>query len=915
MPLRLHSIDRQFAHFCRTGDAEALGRVFDAAAAELLHVAAWLSGNRADAEDLLQRTFLTAIEDRAAFANERRVVPWLMVILTNHARNLRRERVRRAALPARPEPTADPIAAANDAEFAAWLSSAHAAIGAPYAEVLALHLEQGLNAKEIAARLRRPGGTVRTQLIRGLERLRQRLPEGFVAALLPPRPEPAAFAAIKATLLDAVRHNALVSAASAPAAAALASGGMMMSKKLLFLVPATLLMLLGVSLQQGWFDATATTSPPAVAVEASVPPPKEPVAPLGTAVETPSRTEAPATAAAAAEPGFGSLEVVVRWQHDRSPAAGVGVWTTVGNATWLRRDGVTDASGTCRLPHLSPARWRVGCSHADTVVEVDVVPQTCPPVELTAGRQATVRGTVVDDVGTPVADARVWIADGRGPDDRQFEIARSDARGWFEVPVRGWQLVGARKPGHAPALAMAIDAAKGDREIALRLRGTAAIVRGTVRDPDGKAIAWARVAVGPNLQLHGVGGPFSDLVQAYGSQVLTGSDGAFAFVDVMPEQACLSVWAAGFAPHLQVVSPVAGQHAEVDVQMQHGAVVAGTVRDAANQPCAGARISVDRYARSLWLSHGGAWVRSDSAGRFELRDLPAGPVFLLARDDAGTNLAKTELELVAGQRTEWNPMLGGGSTISGIVLRPDGTPFANVPVHALAGMACTPVHQGTTDAGGRFLLKNVGAEPVTVDVGDLRHEPLKSIEGVAPGTVDLEIRVTHADLPNARIRGRLVDESGSPVAATVGVPAYRGMTRIRDVATDDTGAFEIGPMRSGRRELEIRTKDRGALLRDPVELRPDQVADLGTITVPRPGSATFACFDEQGAPLANCTVWVFENGKAGRAVGGAKISNGQGRIDALPPGRWRVVTNRRGLGPADLEVRSDETVHLELRLR
>src|SRR5262245_61104150 len=116
MPLRLHSIDRQFAHFSRTGDAQALGRVFDAAAAELLHVAAWLSGNRADAEDLLQRTFLTAIEDRASFANERRVMPWLMVILTNHARNLRREGTRRAALPARPERMADPVAQANDAE-------------------------------------------------------------------------------------------------------------------------------------------------------------------------------------------------------------------------------------------------------------------------------------------------------------------------------------------------------------------------------------------------------------------------------------------------------------------------------------------------------------------------------------------------------------------------------------------------------------------------------------------------------------------------------------------------------------------------------------------------------------------------------------------------------------------------------
>lgn len=35
MALRLRSIDRLFARFARTGDADALGRVFDRTAAEL----------------------------------------------------------------------------------------------------------------------------------------------------------------------------------------------------------------------------------------------------------------------------------------------------------------------------------------------------------------------------------------------------------------------------------------------------------------------------------------------------------------------------------------------------------------------------------------------------------------------------------------------------------------------------------------------------------------------------------------------------------------------------------------------------------------------------------------------------------------------------------------------------------------
>ena len=60
----------------------------------------------------------------------------------------------------------------------------------------------------------------------------------------------------------------------------------------------------------------------------------------------------------------------------------------------------------------------------------------------------------------------------------------------------------------------------------------------------------------------------------------------------------------------------------------------------------------------------------------------------------------------------------------------------------------------------------------------------------------------------------MVDEAGSPIAAKVGVPPYRGMTRIRDVTTDGIGTFELGPMRAGSRELRIRTKKRGSVLID-----------------------------------------------------------------------------------------------------
>lgn len=57
--------DRQFEQFQRTGEAGALAKVFDHTAPELWRVAWYLSsGNAHRAEDALQSTFLTAIEER-----------------------------------------------------------------------------------------------------------------------------------------------------------------------------------------------------------------------------------------------------------------------------------------------------------------------------------------------------------------------------------------------------------------------------------------------------------------------------------------------------------------------------------------------------------------------------------------------------------------------------------------------------------------------------------------------------------------------------------------------------------------------------------------------------------------------------------------------------------------------------------
>src|SRR5687768_7797638 len=79
-------LESLFDRFRHHGDVAALTRVFDAAAPELIAVARWMTRHASGAEDLVQQTFLTAIERRESFDSRRNLLPWMLGILASHAR-------------------------------------------------------------------------------------------------------------------------------------------------------------------------------------------------------------------------------------------------------------------------------------------------------------------------------------------------------------------------------------------------------------------------------------------------------------------------------------------------------------------------------------------------------------------------------------------------------------------------------------------------------------------------------------------------------------------------------------------------------------------------------------------------------------------------------------------------------------
>ena len=89
------SIEELFERWRTQGDVDALAAVFDRTAGELYPLAHLLGRDEAEAEDLLQETFLAAIERSASWDKQLPLRPWLVGILSIAARRQRRARARK----------------------------------------------------------------------------------------------------------------------------------------------------------------------------------------------------------------------------------------------------------------------------------------------------------------------------------------------------------------------------------------------------------------------------------------------------------------------------------------------------------------------------------------------------------------------------------------------------------------------------------------------------------------------------------------------------------------------------------------------------------------------------------------------------------------------------------------------------
>lgn len=84
------TLEALFARYREHRHPRDLAAVFDRCAPELWRVGYHLCGSRTEADDLLQATFLVAMQSASHWRPEHPLMPWLCGILTNKLRMQRR---------------------------------------------------------------------------------------------------------------------------------------------------------------------------------------------------------------------------------------------------------------------------------------------------------------------------------------------------------------------------------------------------------------------------------------------------------------------------------------------------------------------------------------------------------------------------------------------------------------------------------------------------------------------------------------------------------------------------------------------------------------------------------------------------------------------------------------------------------
>ncbi len=830
--------DRLFARFRDHGDVAALGALFDAVAPQLFRVALAVAHDAAEAEDLLQETFLAALGAAATHDPARPVVPWLVGILRHRAaRARRRRRATTDASDSLQGGAASPADTAWEAERAARVHAALEALDEPQRTTALLRWRHGLEPSEIAALRREPATAVRARLHRALLHLRREL--RHLAGVLPivGSAAPRGLQSVRRAVLD----QAGARAARGVSAAALGGAAAMSITKTCLVAGAAL-----AACALLWFAAPGRDAVPnpaqdvaageSAAREAS----REHVAQQAAPAPAPAPTVGPSVPPAPASLG----PCVVGTVHDAGGAA------IAGAAVRARRSrtpneppridaetsATTDAAGAFRVP-VGDARQTFTIVADDTTHGADCAldVRVGEPVALVLRGTTAVAGRVTDTSGSGVVGAEIraevtagtgWNATGlrvtrRGTsgDDGRFRIDGLPVGGAAAWVDQGVALVATAPRRPAASSRVPLSTAAGGTVTDDIVFTSGVRIAGVVRAAeDARPLADVLVACGPVL------GPNASSDGPWLAVATTRTDarGAYAFDGVGRDVLCVRCFTPGRAAGgARVRLPEDGATLTVDLTLHSSGSVVGRIVDHEGRAVAGGHAALRNddawYPAPLDGAPPGRVV-ADEHGRFRIDGVPAGdaaPHAFVYAAPADWRFSPGAMALARLQSAAVEVAVArvGVTQVPDLVLPAPPPPDrrarvrvrdeAGAPVEG-ADVRAGPSQVARTDADGRaeLVVAFAGAPALRaprIDVHALVFARTARVLPMQGADDDVEIMLR----PGHTLEGMVVDHAGVPVpfAPVTATTSTDGAQVWCHCTTDARGRFVARDLAAGPAEV------------------------------------------------------------------------------------------------------------------
>ncbi len=487
---------------------------------------------------------------------------------------------------------------------------------------------------------------------------------------------------------------------------------------------------------------------------------------------------------------------------------------------------------------------------------------------------ATCTGTVTDAEGNPLAGIEVrvrWLELGEGGGAKFLSLGNfasplateTDDKGRFDLdglPGTAKVALAVRAEGWAHFVHIGPNVPRTGEEVEIRLYPEATISGRVTRN--GGPVGGVCITCQAVLPSTGGGKAVTEDEGTYTIKHLSAATYDLMLCDT-------DEWTAVAVEGVEVG---VGEHAKgIDLQLIEGAIVEGTVTLAdTGEPAVGVYIRADGPAGATWRGAGLA-AKADERGHYEIRLAPGKNKVEPSLGFKGypeSQPRESWVEVANGERkTGVDFVLKSLSPVTGVVLKPDGTPAAGVKVWlGQPGFPGESPEPHVTDAGGRFEFE-ARSRPRETGWLLFAQDPAGELAAVTI-VKDLDEKVVVRLAQGAYVTSQVVDTDGNAFAdfpATLLVEDAQGSRRgtlpIHPV-TDADGFLRVGPL-PARVHLRILPTGEAARYAQNGEvwhqkqlyLEPRATESLPTLRLNLAGrSLSGVVVDEQQQPVAGAEV-------------------------------------------------------------